>query len=526
MIDPPPTSSPQRRHALAQYLPAVFLLALLQAHRLAPALEDLSVEAPAASPLASLLTGAADASGLARIGGAMSDFLALCSTDREAGFRPALSSGIQSPAKQEPPLEQPSVLPPRQQASVRRLSAAGAAAPPAPPAGLLLPAPSEDRGQPGGMLPQPERIVASPGVRLLDGDVPPQEEISAGAGIGPSGTILSLPAAHLLAPPDLQPRSPATVVALHYRRDLTTIFPSLFRTEQNDGAVRILLAGDSMMLEGLGPALLRALAGRDNTRVTRHARYSTGLSRKDYFDWPAHMASLAALHSPDLVIITLGGNDAQDIVDASRRRHLAGSPSWEAQYLLRARELVSAARRGGAKIIWVGLPVMGSSAAHSRHTLQLSQLHQAACVDPSSQIYVDTMPVLADKRGKYRTYAQKADGSQIRIRQKDGIHVTNAGGDLLAQEVLPHIDAMLLKIAQQRQAALRAERAAADRRSRAEDPVLSVTSQTFAAEQALSYLSLPDPYTPWDGNGLSSPASPAGQKEADLLLPGERRKLF
>jgi hypothetical protein len=244
--------------------------------------------------------------------------------------------------------------------------------------------------------------------------------------------------------------------------------------------LHILLAGDSMMMEGLGPALVRALRDRADLKISREAKYSTGLSRRDYFDWPLHMAALVDRHSPDLVILALGGNDSQDIVDVTQKRHLVGTPSWERHYLLRARELVAAARKNGSLVLWVGLPVMGNS-PYDRYTLQISRQQQAACSDPVSQVFVDTLPVLADDRGGYLTYAKNAQGAQIRIRQKDKIHVTDAGGDFLAAAVLPQINAMLEKIARHRQTELLTSQDVPDKPSRTGDQTLPVSSKETPA---------------------------------------------
>lgn len=51
----------------------------------------------------------------------------------------------------------------------------------------------------------------------------------------------------------------------------------------------VLLVGDSMMMEGFGPVLQRTLRKRPDLDVVREGKYSTGLSRQDYFVWPAQL---------------------------------------------------------------------------------------------------------------------------------------------------------------------------------------------------------------------------------------------
>lgn len=94
----------------------------------------------------------------------------------------------------------------------------------------------------------------------------------------------------------------------------------------------VLLVGDSMMMEGFGPVLQRTLRKRPDLEVVREGKYSTGLSRQDYFDWPAQLEKLVGKYNPDMVVICMGANDPQDIIDENRKRHHADSESWKTIY--------------------------------------------------------------------------------------------------------------------------------------------------------------------------------------------------
>ena len=562
------STSPAGGRVFGQYLLALLLLALLQAPRLASSLEDLSTVFPPAARLASLLTLAAEGSGLSRFGDTLSAALTLFSTEKKAGNLspppevPLLQAGAAPPAAPSPlpPLVRTMLPPQPAPAPPSRLSVSRTA----PPSSVPAPALTASEAAPGGgespAFPVPEQVSAqalSPAavaggpsasalsfrtvVSLSVPSAPPEPSASSAAAIRrrpraadpPPAPLLfrqSAPAAELSASgppsgllvpsPPLRPCLPAPDSARallrqapfpasggdcgrSFPQQTSTLFPAPPKAGRPDDAFHILLIGDSMMMEGLGPALIRALRDRGKVIISREARYSTGLSRRDYFDWPLHMAALADLHAPDLVVIALGGNDAQDIVDVTRKRHRVGTPSWEKHYLLRAGELIAAARKGGALVLWIGLPVMGNS-PHAGYTLQISRQQQMACSDPSSQVFVDTRPILADAKGGFLTYAQNAKGVQTRIRQKDRIHVTDAGGELLAAAVLPHIDALLQKIAGQRQAALLDSRTLPGRR--AEDPALAVTSRGIPSDG--SPVSSPRPFRTSPGDFASFPPSP------------------
>lgn len=204
--------------------------------------------------------------------------------------------------------------------------------------------------------------------------------------------------------------------------------------------VKVLLVGDSLMMEGFGPVLLRTLRQREDFEVRREAKYSTGLSRPDYFDWQERMAELVLEFDPDLVLICLGANDAQDIIDEHKKRHIAGSKSWAEQYFARALNLSETAQGQGAKLIWVGLPIMGKE-PHASRVKMLSQEQLAATlVAPETRVYVNTYAVLADEQGQFSSLLPDENGIPVRIRHKDKIHVNEAGGKMLVDSVLPFVE--------------------------------------------------------------------------------------
>ena len=82
---------------------------------------------------------------------------------------------------------------------------------------------------------------------------------------------------------------------------------------------RVLLVGDSMMMEGLGPTLHHRLRKRDNLDVHREGKYSSGLSRPDFYNWFENLPIMLEEYQPDLLIMSLGANDTQDIVIDKKR---------------------------------------------------------------------------------------------------------------------------------------------------------------------------------------------------------------
>ncbi|MDR1085242.1 MAG: DUF459 domain-containing protein [Deltaproteobacteria bacterium] len=195
----------------------------------------------------------------------------------------------------------------------------------------------------------------------------------------------------------------------------------------------ILLTGDSMMLEGIGPPLQKLLAGLEGVTVSREGRYATGLCRLDVFDWFAYFKGLLEQKKPDLVIITLGANDTQDIVE-DKKRHQVTTDSWRKLYGQRVTRLLELARETNSQIFWIGLPVMGREPYNTR-TLAINQVTEAACREASNCRFYDTWTILADSSGKYTTFLNQGQ-KHLRVRAKDLIHLTETGGQIMAESFL------------------------------------------------------------------------------------------
>lgn len=220
------------------------------------------------------------------------------------------------------------------------------------------------------------------------------------------------------------------------RKEGETNTPPAFRKP------RILLIGDSMMMEGFGPVLQRTLRKRTDIEVIREGKYSTGLSRMDYFDWPDHLEALVYKKDPDIIVICMGANDPQDIIESGKKRHHADSAAWGDIYQARAERLLSVGTARGANVIWVGLPIMSKQPYASR-IVKLTKRQEAACRKFPLARFVDSMSVLTDKKGNYTTFLKDENGKHIRLRYKDMVHVTEEGGKLLTANLLPFIEKSL-----------------------------------------------------------------------------------
>lgn len=198
---------------------------------------------------------------------------------------------------------------------------------------------------------------------------------------------------------------------------------------------RVLLLGDSMMLEGFGPQLQRRLSAWPGLSVSRTGRYGTGLCRLDVFDWLHYFDLCLIQYQPDLVILTVGANDTQDIVDAGHKRVFLGSDEWNAIYADRVRELLRLAEMRGVELFWVGLPIMGRE-PYTQRVIAINKVAERVCQAAPNCRFWDSWLSVADAEGRYSAFLRDEEGKRQRVRAQDGVHLTEFGGGLMAEKFL------------------------------------------------------------------------------------------
>jgi hypothetical protein len=119
--------------------------------------------------------------------------------------------------------------------------------------------------------------------------------------------------------------------------------------------LRVLILGDSLGIDMGGP-LQNDLANTGVAQATLDARESTGLTRPDYFNWPAELQTDLGTARPQVVVIMIGANDPQDFPGPPDIPY--SSPQWNVIYSGRVAAFMHLAQSGGATVLWVGMPPM------------------------------------------------------------------------------------------------------------------------------------------------------------------------
>jgi hypothetical protein len=197
--------------------------------------------------------------------------------------------------------------------------------------------------------------------------------------------------------------------------------------------LRVLIVGDSIGLD-MGGALQSDLAGTGVVNAALDGKESTGLTRPDYFNWPAELTSDLHTDNPQVVVIMVGANDAQDFLGPPDTPYT--SPNWTPLYAQRIQQFMQIAQSGGASVIWVGMPPMQNPAL-SAQMADINALgqHQAAAANPPIT-FVNTWKSLGTPTGGYTAFVTNPAGQIVNTRTPDGIHLTPGGGQVVAQQVI------------------------------------------------------------------------------------------
>jgi hypothetical protein len=201
-------------------------------------------------------------------------------------------------------------------------------------------------------------------------------------------------------------------------------------------ARKILVIGDSLSIS-LGEQMERVLSGAAGIDFARDGTRSTGLTRPELVDWPAHLRDLVARGAPDVVVIMLGANDAKPVEGEGGRVYF-DNPAWAEAYAAKARELLAICRQANPRVAlyWVGVPSMGD-ATLAAETGQINAALAAMCADSPGCRFIGTKDAFSDPAGRFTRHARDAaTGDILAIRTADGVHMTDAGAKLLAGVVL------------------------------------------------------------------------------------------
>jgi len=210
------------------------------------------------------------------------------------------------------------------------------------------------------------------------------------------------------------------------------------RTPTAAEPLRVWVGGDSMS-QVFGQSLVAMADDTDLMSADLDYRISTGLTRPDYFNWPAHISEEFPESDPEAVVIMFGANDAQGMeVEGEVFQTL--DENWTAEYRRRVAGTMDLLEDEGRIVYWVGQPIMRDADFSSRMA-GVNEIYRSEAESRPWVRYIDAYEMFADDSGAYEAFLPDVAGDVQDMRQGDGIHLSRPGGDLLARAVLDQIEA-------------------------------------------------------------------------------------
>jgi hypothetical protein len=200
--------------------------------------------------------------------------------------------------------------------------------------------------------------------------------------------------------------------------------------------LRVLIVGDSIGLD-MGGALQSDLAGTGVVTAALDGRESTGLTRPDYFNWPGELTNDLKSANPQVVVVMIGANDAQDFLGPPDTPY--ASPHWNDLYAQRVQQFMQIASSGGAAVFWVGMPPMQNPVLSAQMTDLNTIVAHAATTATPPVTFISTDKSLGTPMGGYSAFGTNAAGQIVNTRAPDGIHLTTGGGQVAAQQVIAQL---------------------------------------------------------------------------------------
>lgn len=205
-----------------------------------------------------------------------------------------------------------------------------------------------------------------------------------------------------------------------------------------DDPLRLWIGGDSLA-GSLGPSLGKDSSETGIVITTFDSRVSSGLASPEFFDWPKQATSELAQVDPEVVVFIIGANDYN--ITPSQPVDASGTPFWKAKYKLQIEQMLDILDGDGTRpVYWVGSPTIQDKRKDAGAS-QVNEVARSVIGEHDDVTYVDAYKLFSGPDGKYAPNLPGVNGKTVRVRAGDGLHLTPAGGDLLARPIFDLINA-------------------------------------------------------------------------------------
>lgn len=235
---------------------------------------------------------------------------------------------------------------------------------------------------------------------------------------------------------DSTPVAPTTTIAPATTVP-TTAPPPTMRPVAEHEPLRVWAGGDSLG-EYVGSRLQFKVSEPALSEFYLDYHISTGLTRPDYFDWPAQLSTEMLANDdpttrPEALVFMVGGNDDQPM-RADDGNLATNSAEWLTEYRRRVATMMDITAYNGVRLYWIGLPPMKSERREAiAVNVNVILAEEASLRDWVT--FVDIVPLLLNEEGVYDQYIVGPDGESRKAREGDGVHVTIQASQWIAERV-------------------------------------------------------------------------------------------
>lgn len=199
-----------------------------------------------------------------------------------------------------------------------------------------------------------------------------------------------------------------------------------------DDPLRIVLAGDSVMA-GLAPALKAAVEADGTSEVRFILTPSILRDPTVRFTWNQQLEEF----NPEIVVMFVGTWESE--VLRTGTGPASEDPEWRGQYEANVLDpWLQLITSRGASVIWIGNPPVANDDAN-RAFGALNEAYAALPARWPSVTYLPAQEALNGPTPGYHDVIAGTDGTFVRTRQIDGLHLCAGGAELLAGRVVDEL---------------------------------------------------------------------------------------
>lgn len=211
--------------------------------------------------------------------------------------------------------------------------------------------------------------------------------------------------------------------------------------EQSFGDKIVLKQGDSVLITGDSMMQYIGMIASQNypklgLKVLDLSKQSTGLLYKKSHNWAQVIKdTLAQNKDIKLLVMLIGANDPWGR-SINGKFYELNSSEWSEFYARRVDEIYKIAKASDVKVLWLSLPCMQKT-DYAKKIELLNEIYKSVS-EQNGQFFINTSEHLC-QNDNFLTHLN-IDGKRSKIRQDDGIHISKAGSQILADEILKRIE--------------------------------------------------------------------------------------